>query len=413
MKTIVIHPEIIAYHNSSFREPKQPLNKALVACALLLPMVALAGWLAGRSTAPAWPAAPAGPAVAPVAQVSAPAPVAPKPVVIPTDGAIELQMALDQDLVKAELTGNGREQLTAELSNPGGQPLTVKVSFGQMFESGRNTVVAAHSTQVEIPAGKCASLAIQTAATRSANRVAPGSYRLSARTAPKIDLLLTHAQDHPEITPSVLQTAVLALTENLPLSYLCKFTPAGADLPSRFDTTAFRVETPDLLAALGTLREIGVRDRDLAITIDPQLRIEAMIDPSCRASAMHYYGINTGAEWLFWKKELLDGDPGTRHYALFGIARFYPEIALTMLPQWAREKRTTPIFRLTAVQALADTQRPEALPLLQKLVNELGRNTELGRAAVDAAQILNLRLEKIASGLPTVAFRGDLAKGPF
>ena len=84
-----------------------------------------------------------------------------------------------------------------------------------------------------------------------------------------------------------------------------------------------------------------------------------------------------------------------------------------MLPQWAREKRTTPIFRLTAVQALADTQRPEALPLLQKLVNELGRNTELGRAAVDAAQILNLRLEKIASGLPTVAFRGDLAKGPF
>ncbi len=410
MKTIVIHPEIIAYHNSSFRDPKQPLNKALVACAILLPMVALGGWLAGRSTLPAPPTTPA---VAPVAQVSLPAPAAPAPVVISSDGAVELQAAVDQGLIKAALTGNGREHLTAELSNPGASPLTVKVSFGQIFECGRSIVIAARSAQVEVPAGKCATLTVQTAATRSANRVAPGTYRLSARTAPKIDLLLTHAQDHPEISPTVLQTAVLALTENLPLSYLCKFTPAGADLPGRLDTTAFRVETPDLLAALSTLREIGVRDRDLALTIDPQLRIEAMIDPTCRAAAMRYYRITSGAEWNYWKNELLEGDPGTRHYALFGIARFYPEIALDMLPKWAREKRTTAIFRLTAVQALADTQRPEAIPVLQKLVNELGRNTELGRAAVDAAQILNLRLEKIAGGLPAVAFRGDLAKGTF
>ena len=410
MKTIVIHPEIIAYHNSSFREPQQPVNKALVACAILLPLVALAGWLAGRSTVAPTPTMPA---AAPVAQVSVPAPAAPKAVALPTDGAIELQTALDQGLVQAALIGNGREQLTAELSNPGTQPLTVKISFGQVFESGRNTIVAARTAQLEIPAGKCASLTVPTAATRSANRVASSTYRLSARTTPKIDLLLTHAQDHPELAPAVLQTAVLALTENLPLSYLCKFTPASADLPGRFDTTAFRVETPDLLAALSTLREIGVRDRDLALTIDPQLRIEAMIDPACRAAAMRYYSITTGAEWNYWKNELLEGEPGTRHFALYGIARFYPEVALEMLPKWAREKRTTQIFRLTAVQALAETQRPEALAVLQKLVNELGRNTELGRAAIDAAQILNLRLEKVANGLPTVAFRGERANGPF
>lgn len=409
MKTIVIRPEIIAYHNASFREPQKPANKALVACAILLPVVAFSGWVAGRITSPV----PAAPVAAPVAQVAQPAAVAPKPFIIPSDGAIELQTAVDQGLIKADIIANGREHLSAELTNPGTQPLTVKVSFGQMFESGRNTVIATRSAQAEIAPGQSATLAVPTAATRSVNRVVAGPYRLSSKTAPKIDLLLTYAQEHPELTAPVLQTAVLALMENLPLSSLCKFIPAGADLPSRFDTTAFRVETPELLAALSILREIGVRDRDLVMTIDPQLRIEAMIDPACRATAMRYYNITSGAEWNYWKNELLAGDPGTRHYALYGIARFYPDVALDMLPKWAREKRTTPIFRLTAVQALAETQRPEALPVLQQLVTELGRNTELGRAAIDAAQVLNLRLEKTASALPTVAFRGDLSKGTF
>lgn len=407
MKTIVIRPEIIAYHNASFREPQKSVNKALVACAILLPVVAFSGWLAGRTTSTAPATATAVTRVAPTAVA------APKPLVIPTDGALELQTALDQGLMKAEIIGNGREQLSAELTNPGAQPLTIKVSFGQMFESGRNIVVATRSAQAEIAPGKSATLAVPTAATRSTNQVASANYRLSAKTAPKIDLLLTYAQEHAELTAPVLQTAVLALMENLPLSSLCKFIPAGADLPSRFDTTAFRVETPELLTALSTLREIGIRDRDLALTVDPQLRIEAMIDPSTRATAMRYYNITSGAEWNYWKNELLEGDPGTRHYALYGIARFYPDVALDMLPKWAREKRTTQIFRLTAVQALAETQRAEALPVLQQLVTELGRNTELGRAAIDAAQVLNLRLEKTANGIPTVAFRSSASSAPF
>ena len=98
---------------------------------------------------------------------------------------------------------------------------------------------------------------------------------------------------------------------------------------------------------------------------------------------------------------------------LYGIARFYPEIALEMLPKWAREKRTTQIFRLTAVQALAETQRSEALPVLASLVNELGRNTELGRAAVNATHLLSATLQKAAQGSPAVAFRGAKVSAPF
>jgi hypothetical protein len=143
------------------------------------------------------------------------------------------------------------------------------------------------------------------------------------------------------------------------------------------------------------------------------LKIEGMIDPACRTAAMRYYGITAEKEWDYWKKELLEGDPSTRHYALYGIARFYPAVAVEMLPKWAREKRTTQLFRLTALQALGETQRPEALPLLSDLVNELGRNTELGRAALQAAQLLDTSLRKVTDKTPTVAFRSSVGAAPF
>src|SRR5260221_5639623 len=207
MKTIVIRPEIIAYHNSAFRQPQPQVNRMFVACAALLPIVALASWLAGRSTnAPA--PLPAQARTAAFAQTSLPP--QPRLAAIPAHGAIELQSAVEQGLVTAEFTGNGRERLNAELSNPGTQPVTVRVSFGQIFESGRNAVVAARTAQAGIAPGKCASLVVQTAATRSINRVARSSYRLSSRTAPKLDLLLTYAQDHPEMPAAALQTAALA-----------------------------------------------------------------------------------------------------------------------------------------------------------------------------------------------------------
>src|SRR6478609_9449254 len=138
--------------------------------------------------------------------------------------------------------------------------------------------------------------------------------------------------------------------------------------------------------ALITLRAIGARDADLALTIDPQLKVEGMIEPATRSAAMRYYGITPETEWAYWKTELLSGEPTTRHYALYGIARFYPDVALDMLPRWVRETRTNPVYRLSAAQALADTQKPEALPILRQLVNELGEHTELGKAANTAAE---------------------------
>jgi len=131
----------------------------------------------------------------------------------------------------------------------------------------------------------------------------------------------------------------------------------------------------------------------LAITVDPQLKSEAMIDPLAHALAMQYYKIPFDHEWSYWKNELLQGDPAIRHYALYGIARFFPEIAVQMLPKWARGMNLTPTYRHSAIRALAETGRPEALSVLHQFEFEFGgRGTELGEVAYQAAQYLDARL---------------------
>ena len=138
------------------------------------------------------------------------------------------------------------------------------------------------------------------------------------------------------------------------------------------------------------------------MSIDPQLKIEAMTDPKSRLMAMRYYGLTKETEWEYWKSELEGGALATRHYALFGIARSYPEIALEMLPKWAREVRTNGVFRRAAIQALATTERAEAVPILDQLAEDLGRYTEMGILAKKGAQFL-------AMHLPTAGERQSLA----
>jgi hypothetical protein len=260
---------------------------------------------------------------------------------------------------------------------------------------------------IEVPPGKTEEMLLQTCATRSANKLVEMPYKLSYAKTQKLQPLLAYAAEHLELSPGAVQTAALAVTENLPLSAVAKFPAASAELKSRFNTDAFRVETIDLIAALTALRAIDIPDEAVAMTIDPQLKIEAMIEPLSRVAAMQYYGISPENEWEFWKSELLFGEPATRHYALYGIARFYPDIALDMLPKWAREPKTKNVYRISAMQALADTQRPDALPILRELADELGSETELGRAARGAAEFLDQRLNQVALKQNAVAFRAS------
>ena len=394
--------------------------KSIALCALLTPVVAgggLALWPQAPVTAMPSPSLKQAAVVALTVAASSNTPAAPvKPV--STDSSqpqsMELPSLIQQGKLAGEFHGNGREAMRATLTNNTKAPLTVRVPAGQMFEAASNVVVVARAGEVEVKPGKPVEVAIQTAATRSLNKVVDAPYKLSYGRLPRLEALLSYAQERPEITPGALQTAVLALVENLPLSSVAKFSAAGGDLQTKFDTSAFKVDTGDILSALAALRALGARESDLALTIDPQLKIEAMIEPATRCAAMRYYGIAPENEWEYWKTELLSGEPTTRHYALYGIARFYPDVAMEMLPKWARETKTQHVLRVAAIQALADTQRPEALPILQRLSDELGASTDLGRTAASAAKHLSVHLAKLAANRTTVvAFRGSPGPAQF
>ncbi len=318
----------------------------------------------------------------------------------------------EQGIVQQTLIGNGRDRLIAKLRNNSPTPLRVGIPAGQVFESGRNLVIVARPAEAELMPAQSLDVRLVTVALYSANKIGESSYKPSYQTAPKLEAFLAWVAQHPEVGAPALQTAVLALTENLPLNSLSKFAPTNG-ITSKLPTDAFRVETGDLIGALTALRESGTRLDTVALSLDPQLRIEAMIEPLSRESAKRFYGITEDREWDFWKHELLNGDPGTRHYALFGIARFYPQVAVEMLPKWARETKTHPVYRMSAVQALAETQRPEALPILHGLATELGAMTELGKAATQAAQYLDTRLSQNANARPAVAFRGKKSVSGF
>lgn len=321
---------------------------------------------------------------------------------------LELARALHEGAVETVIKGNGREHLVLAVQNQGQQPLNLVVSAGQIFTSAETAVILLRSCEIELEKGKVARTTLETAAVRAGGPVVETSFHVSDGKMPMLNPLIDYLAEHPEVSTAAAQTAVLALTDNLPVSAFATFAPVGGEMPSILDTTPFRVDVVEIMSALLILRDLQVPPSTLALTVDPQLRIEAMIDPMAHALAMEYYDIAPSREWEYWKWELSHGNEATRHYALFGIARFFPGVALQMLPRWVREQRTNQIYRMAALQALAETNRPETLAILQQLAAELGSETELGRTAMEAAQYVELRRQREKAPKVAVAFRiGD------
>jgi hypothetical protein len=322
--------------------------------------------------------------------------------------SLTLQEAIGYRAISAVLAGNGHDTLILKAANPGNRPVRIEIPAGVVLRSGQSSVVVIRHQVVEIGPRQTRSEKIRTAAISAANTIADALYEIAADGDRRVEPVLTHAARHPEVADGAIQTAILALVENLPLRFFAKFETVGGDVRSRFDTKAFRVDTADIISALALLRTIGVPDDKLALTVDPLLKVEAMIDPLAHAAAMGYYHIAFENEWAWWKSQLLDGDPATRHYALFGIARFYPDIAVQMMPKWVREERMEQVFRSSAIQALAETRRQQALSVLEQLTYELGGDlTDLGRTAGTAKKFLAQNLQETRQmAAPRIRMRG-------
>jgi hypothetical protein len=364
---------------------------ALVLFALIIASLALPHG-ARKSTTAATPAAPvvaeadplAAPSipVTPAASITITPPAPQRPVIV----ELNLPTAVQQGLVDCQWRGNGKDRLFLDAHNATTQPLRLHLGAGQLLASEDSTIVILKSQTLDFLPNADIHEEIATVATSSANRVIGAEYHLSAGALPDLDKLFAFYSSHPETRPGAIQTATLVLTENLPLSAFARFSELTAGVAAMPESQDFKADTADILSALIILKDIGI-DRPLAVTIDPQLEVEGMIDPEAHDLCVKYYGITD--EWAYWKNQLLQGDPSTRHYALYGIARYYPDVALQMLPKWARGDSVSSVFRMSAVQALGQTNRPEAIPILRELEREFGATTDLGHAAHTAANYLD------------------------
>jgi gamma-glutamylcyclotransferase (GGCT)/AIG2-like uncharacterized protein YtfP len=400
-KTAVVHKVIDITPDPAPSSTKAPAGKLLAAMArhrvglfavaAVLFAVTVAMLAIPHSHKAAATAAPATRVSAAPATVPAkPAPQ--RPVLV----ELNLPTAVQQGLVECQWRGNGKDLLYMDARNVSGQPLRLHLAAGQLLASVDSTIVLLKSSTLDFPVNGELHEQFPTVATSSANKVVGAEYHLSAGTLPDLDKLFAYYAAHPDTRPGAIQTTALILTENLPLSAFAKFNELNAGVQGVPESQDFKADTGDILTALNIVRDIGI-DRPLAVTIDPQLEVEGMIDPASHDLAMRYYNISD--EWAYWKNQLLQGDPSTRHYALYGIARYYPDIALQMLPKWARGATVSPVYRMSAVEALAQTNRAEAIPILRELEREFGGTTDLGHAAHQAANFLDAQFAEAHHGV--------------
>jgi hypothetical protein len=281
----------------------------------------------------------------------------------------------------------GTNALALKVKNPTQEPFAVSLAAGTVFEDGKSGVILLKPFEAKVEAGGNLDQDLAVVALSSANQSDTGKFTKTSKDEPRLAALLQHLESHSAVPVSVVQTAALAILEDAPAGLFARFPrPLAGDVPA---IDSFRVDTYDIVAAIQLLREIGVDSSKLAQ--DAQLKVEATIDLKAHDIAM-YYGISREAEWQYWTRDVMGGDPTMRHYALYGIARFYPDVALQMMPKWAKEARIAPHYRRAAVGALALTQKPEARALLQALEQELAADTALAQKVEPALRYLEQNL---------------------
>ncbi|MEO6786754.1 MAG: hypothetical protein ABI318_11520 [Chthoniobacteraceae bacterium] len=282
----------------------------------------------------------------------------------------------------------GTNTLQLKIANTSKDPFAVSLTAGTVFEDGKAGVILVKSFDAKVQPGGELDQDLAVVALSSMDQGDTGKFTKASKNEPRLASLIQHLESHSAVPVSVVQTAALAILEDAPAGLFARFPRPLAEDVSVIES--FKAETCDIIAALQLLREIGVDSSKLSQ--DAQLKVEATIDLKAHDIAMQYYGITRDAEWKYWTHDVLEGDPTMRHYALYGIARFYPDVALQMMPKWAMEARIAPHFRRAAIGALALTQKAEARNLLQALERDLAQQTELAQKIDPALRYLEQNL---------------------
>lgn len=306
--------------------------------------------------------------------------------------AAVLQEAVRRKWIEFSARGNGRDHCQARLKNLRAVTLRLRIPFGLILREGHSLVIVVRSAEITVAPGVETSVRLETAAIHASNQIYERNFELTNLRSEKLRSLLRHVARNRQLQLPAIQTAILAFVENHPLSLFARFELIAGKSAATEDVEWFQVETRHIIAALQILEALGISQEHVALGVDPQLKIEAMIDPLAHEPAKTLYQISDREEWQFWEDHLLHGDMATRHYALFGIAQYFPEVALKMLPRWIREDKLKPLFRTSAIYSMAHTRKYEALSILQNLLMEYQEAGELELALVQSQRRLSQTL---------------------
>ena len=295
------------------------------------------------------------------------------------------------------VSGQNLEPLKGQVVNQTGNAITCAYPAGTLFSNGVGDVVLLRDFSVNVPAKLAVDVFLPVAAVSSDGGVPEGRFAPHEGTRPELQGLLTRLALKEPLSPGATQTAVLAVTENVPLDIVASFPRMRPMALSVDGTSPFRVSNADLLDALFFLRAAGVDTGKLAMMTEPPLRTMTMLDPQSHAAAAVFFGLADDAKaWDFWRSQLLDGDPSLRHFALYGIARYYPQVALVMLPQWVRTPGVYREYRLSAAWALALVDDPRAPDVLRDLQREFKDDAGLSQSITRALRHCDATGQKVA-----------------
>ncbi len=308
----------------------------------------------------------------------------------------EFIAALRAGGLKGAFEGDGVRRLGVRLQNSAPQPVRTAIHAGTIFTTPDSVVqmVTTRTVPVELDAGESRAITIPSSALRLSN--APGAYALlpSETRLPVLERLWPALDKYSDASPETIQTAVLLLVEDPPLAHLARFKLSPSERLDPAPPKTFKVDTQDLMVALIVVTDV-VPEKALTLFDSAQLRLESLIDPRSHDAALMFYNIDSDREWDFWKTELLHGDPATRHYALYGIARYFPETAFDMLPRWIMEPQAPLLFRQHAAYALAEIPREEVVRTLVQLESRLGAEPKLRTVVGRAADLARQRMARL------------------
>jgi hypothetical protein len=201
--------------------------------------------------------------------------------------AVPLGEALEQGTITCKATGDGRSQVTLQLSNAGTGKLKVELAAGSIFKGeGESRVATIRQAALEIEAGHSAEASIPAVPLSAKNGAKPGKLELTRATSAELQPLLEYSARRDDLPRATAQVAALLLTENIKYAEWVAFLRAEP-------TTEARPTPTDVVAAVDGLaiaRELRPQ-REFALYQDAEFRLKAVRNPWSRAKAMQLFAM--------------------------------------------------------------------------------------------------------------------------